>query len=175
MVNKSKLIHPTSIKRNFVLNLLNTVTALLFPLITFPYASRILFAEGIGRVQFFLSIIDYIALCTALGIPLYAVREIAKVRDDTMLRSKTTTEILLLHALLTLAGYGIVLLLSFTIAKIEVDVPLFLLLSTTLFFNAIGVAWVLSGDRRFQIYHDSNPDRSCYVFSRTLCACQKQK
>ena len=58
-----------------------------------------------------------------------------------MLRSKTTTEILLLHALLTLAGYGIVLLLSFTIAKIEVDVPLFLLLSTTLFFNAIGVAW----------------------------------
>ena len=141
IANKSKPINAASIKRNFVLNLLNTVTALLFPLITFPYASRILFAEGIGRVQFFLSIIDYIALCTALGIPLYAVREIARVRDDTVLRSKTTTEILLLHALLTLAGYGVVLLLAFTIAKIEVDVPLFLLLSATLFFNAIGVAW----------------------------------
>ncbi|WP_301706566.1 oligosaccharide flippase family protein, partial [uncultured Parabacteroides sp.] len=141
IANKSKPINAASIKRNFVLNLLNTVTALLFPLITFPYASRILFAEGIGRVQFFLSIIDYITLCTALGIPLYAVREIARVRDDTVLRSKTTTEILLLHALLTLAGYGVVLLLAFTIAKIEVDVPLFLLLSATLFFNAIGVAW----------------------------------
>lgn len=141
IANKSKSITSGSIKRNFVLNLSNTITALLFPLVTFPYASRILFAEGIGRVQFFLSIIDYIALCTALGIPLYAVREIARVRDDAVLRSKTTTEILLLHALLTLAGYAVVLLLAFTVAKIEVDVPLFLLLSSTLFFNAIGVAW----------------------------------
>ncbi len=141
IANKSKSITSGSIKRNFVLNLSNTITALLFPLVTFPYASRILFAEGIGRVQFFLSIIDYIALCTALGIPLYAVREIARVRDDAVLRSKTTTEILLLHALLTLAGYAVVLLLAFTVAKIKVDVPLFLLLSSTLFFNAIGVAW----------------------------------
>ena len=141
IANKSKSITSGSIKRNFVLNLSKTITALLFPLVTFPYASRILFAEGIGRVQFFLSIIDYIALCTALGIPLYAVREIARVRDDAVLRSKTTTEILLLHALLTLAGYAVVLLLAFTVAKIEVDVPLFLLLSSTLFFNAIGVAW----------------------------------
>ena len=68
----------SSIKKNYILNLINTLTGLVFPLITFPYASRILFAEGIGQVQFFQSIIDYIALCSALGIPLYAVREIAR-------------------------------------------------------------------------------------------------
>lgn len=130
-----------SLKRNFVLNLLNTVTGLLFPLITFPYASRILFPSGIGQVQFFQSIIDYIALCTSLGIPLYAVREISKIRNDKTLTSKTTAEILLLHAMLTFGGYLIVFILISSVGKIQVDIPLFMLLSATLIFNAIGVPW----------------------------------
>lgn len=130
-----------SLKRNFVLNLLNTVTGLLFPLITFPYASRILLPSGIGQVQFFQSIIDYIALCTSLGIPLYAVREISKIRNDKTLTSKISAEILLLHAMLTFGGYLIVLILISSVGKIQVDIPLFMLLSATLIFNAIGVPW----------------------------------
>lgn len=130
-----------SIKNNFLLNLSTTITGLLFPLITFPYASRILMADGIGQVQFFQSIIDYVSLCTALGIPLYAVREIARIRDNRELRSRTTIEILLLHAILTLVGYIVVFILAKTVAKIEIDASLFFLLSTTLFFNTIGVAW----------------------------------
>lgn len=130
-----------SIKNNFLLNLSTTITGLLFPLITFPYASRILMADGIGQVQFFQSIIDYVSLCTALGVPLYAVREIARIRDNKELRSRTTIEILLLHAILTLVGYIVVFILAKTVAKIEIDASLFFLLSTTLFFNTIGVAW----------------------------------
>jgi len=130
-----------SIKNNFLLNLSTTITGLLFPLITFPYASRILMADGIGQIQFFQSIIDYVSLCTALGIPLYAVREIARIRDNKELRSRTTIEILLLHAILTLVGYIVVFILAKTVAKIEIDASLFFLLSTTLFFNTIGVAW----------------------------------
>lgn len=138
----------SSIKRNFALNLVNTISGLLFPLVTFPYASRILLADGIGQVQFFQGIIGYISLCTALGIPLYAIREIARVRNDKTLCSKTAIEILLLHSVLTLAGYAVVYVLVATVAKIQVDIPLFLLLSTNLFFTAIGAVWVLSRDRR---------------------------
>ena len=65
-----------SLKVNFVFNFANTIFGLLFPLITFPYISRVLLADGIGLVQFFQSIINYIALFCALGIPLYAVKEI---------------------------------------------------------------------------------------------------
>lgn len=140
----------SSIKKNFALNLINTISGLLFPLITFPYASRILLADGIGQVQFFQSIIDYVALFAAIGIPLYAVRETAKIRDDKQAMSKTTCEILLLHGLLTLAGYVVILLLAAYVEKIQVDVPLFLLLSTTLFFNAIGVPWFYQGVEDFK-------------------------
>lgn len=46
-----------SLKVNFVFNFANTIFGLLFPLITFPYISRVLLADGIGLVQFFQSII----------------------------------------------------------------------------------------------------------------------
>lgn len=49
-----------SVKVNFVFNLINTISGLLFPLITFPYASRVIMSEGIGQVNFYTSIINYI-------------------------------------------------------------------------------------------------------------------
>lgn len=58
-------------------------------------------AEGIGQVNFYQSIIQYISLFTCLGIPMYAIREIAKVRDNQYECNKTTLEILLLHFSLT--------------------------------------------------------------------------
>ena len=139
-----------SLKTNYLFNLLNTVSGLLFPLITFPYASRILLADGIGQVNFFQSIIQYITLLTCLGIPMYAIREIAKVRDDVKERNKTAVEILLLHASLTFIGYVIVAILIATVTEIQVDVPLFLILSTTIFFTAIGCEWFYQGVEDFK-------------------------
>ncbi len=140
----------SSIKKNFALNMVNTVSALLFPLITFPYSSRILLADGIGQVAFFQSIISYISLFAALGLPLYAVREIARVRNDNDRCSKTAVEIISLHALLTFLGYVVVFILCLTVAKIKTDIPLFLVLSASLFFNAIGAAWFYQGVEDFK-------------------------
>lgn len=127
-----------------------TVSGILFPLITFPYASRIILADGIGQVHFFISLIEYIILLTSLGIPLYAVREIARVRDDQALMSKTATEILILHTILSAAGYLIVFLLMCTVAKVQEDIPLFLLISATILFKAIGVEWFYNGVEDFK-------------------------
>ena len=139
-----------SIKANYFYSLLNTVTGILFPLITFPYASRIMEADGIGQVSFFSSIISYISLFTSLGIPIYAIREIAKVRDDISKMNKTTVEILLLHTALTIIGYLIVAILCVTVAKIYVDIPLFLILSLSILFNAIGCEWFYKGIEEFR-------------------------
>ncbi|MCQ2327678.1 MAG: oligosaccharide flippase family protein, partial [Bacteroidales bacterium] len=138
-----------SVKVNYILNLINTGTQLLLPLITFPYASRILFAEGIGKVNFFTSIITYISLFTCIGIPMYAIREIARVRDDEKKMSQTATEILLLHAGLTMVGYIIVALLCLFVPRISAEVPLFLLLSLTILFTAIGCEWFYQGIEDF--------------------------
>lgn len=139
-----------SVKTNYILNLINTGTQVLLPLISFPYASRILFADGIGQVNFFASIITYISLFSCLGIPMYGIREIARVRDDAKLMSKTATEIMLLHAGLTIVGYLIVAVLCLFVPKINADIPLFLLLSLTILFTAIGCEWFYQGIEDFK-------------------------
>ena len=67
-----------SVAVNLVANGIKTLMSVLFPLITFPYASRILGAEGIGKVNYASSIISYFSLAAALGISTYAVREGAR-------------------------------------------------------------------------------------------------
>lgn len=123
---------------------------MLFPLITFPYACRVIEADGIGQVNFFSSIIGYISLFTCLGIPMYAIREIARDRNDAVKMNRTAIEILLLHALLTIAGYLVVTLLCLTVPQIRADIPLFLVLSLTIFFTAIGCEWFYQGIEDFK-------------------------
>ena len=48
-----------SIKKNAILNIILTLTNIVFPLITFPYISRILNPSGIGAISFFSSIGSY--------------------------------------------------------------------------------------------------------------------
>ena len=141
---------PQSVKVNYILNLINTGTQMLFPLITFPYVCRVIEADGIGQINFFQSIISYISLFTCLGIPMYAIREIARDRSDVVQMNRTAMEILLLHSMLTLVGYAIVAILCLTVPQIQVNIPLFLILSLTIFFTAIGCEWFYQGIEDFK-------------------------
>lgn len=139
-----------SVKVNYILNLINTGTQMLFPLITFPYVCRVIEADGIGQINFFQSIISYISLFTCLGIPMYAIREIARDRSDVVQMNRTAMEILLLHSMLTLVGYAIVAILCLTVPQIQVNIPLFLILSLTIIFTAIGCEWFYQGIEDFK-------------------------
>lgn len=141
---------PKSLKTNYIFNLLNTISGLLFPLFTFPYASRILLADGIGEVNFFQSIIQYITLLTCLGIPMYAIREISRVRENIVERNKIAIEILTLHAILTVLGYIVVVILAATITKIQVNLSLFFVLSSSIIFTTIGCEWFFQGIEDFK-------------------------
>ena len=131
----------SSLKTNVVLNLLNTVTSIVFPIVTFPYAARVLLPGGIGAVNFQLSIINYIVLFVSLGIPMYGVREVARHRDDLRLRNRVAVELLLLSLGLCLPGYLVVWVLSVWVPQIHAQAVLFYLLSTTILFTALGVQW----------------------------------
>ena len=139
-----------SIKANYALTLFDIVMGMAFPLITLPYVTRILSPESIGHVYFYLNILSYITLFTALGIPLYGVREVAKCRNDEINRNKLSLELLILHLILTAFAYFIVFILCLTIGKIREDVPLFLVLSISLFFNTIGVSWFFQAVEDFK-------------------------
>lgn len=138
-----------SIKLNFILNVINTTSKVLFPLISFPYAARVLNPNGLGEVGFLSSIIQYVILFSSIGIPLYAIREVAKVRDNIEKKSITVLEIIILHFALTLLGYIAVVFLCCFVPEINESIPLFCILSLTIFFTAIGCEWFYQGTEDF--------------------------
>lgn len=140
----------SSIRENFIYNIINTVCGLLFPLVTYPYAFRILTANGIGIVNFLNSIISYIVLLTSLGIPLYGIRETARVRDNPRELTRTTIEIISLNLFLNIIGYLIVFILCLTIPEIKELWGLFILLSTSIIFTTLGCQWFYSGIEDFK-------------------------
>lgn len=138
-----------SVTYNFSLNLINTIAGLLFPIFTFPYASRVLGPDGIGTIGFLNSIIYYITLFSALGISMYGIREVARHSHDKARRDRTTVEILLLHAATTIAGYIMVAAVGLSVGQVHAQLPLFLILSVSILFNTFGINWFYQGIEDF--------------------------
>lgn len=83
----------SGIKKNFLYNAVLTVSSLILPFIAFPYVTRTLAPDGIGLVNFANSFIQYFVIVSSLGVPLYGIREISKIRDNVELRSKILIEL----------------------------------------------------------------------------------
>ncbi|RHB86903.1 flippase [Streptococcus lutetiensis] len=131
-----------SVKLNIVMNFILTMSNFIFPLITFPYVSRVLLPVGTGKVAFATSIVSYFSMVGMLGIPTYGIRACAKVRDDRDKLSKTVQEIMVINSIamgLSLLVYIIAIILVPRMAR---DRVLFMINIATLFFNLIGCEWL---------------------------------
>ena len=91
-----------SLKLNFVMNAILTMSQFIFPLITFPYVSRILLPAGTGKVSFATSIVSYFTLFAQLGIPTYGIRACAKVRDNREELSKMVQELFIINLVMSM-------------------------------------------------------------------------
>lgn len=132
----------TSVKLNVVMNFILTLSNFIFPLITFPYVSRVLGVEGVGTINFATSIVAYFSMVGMLGIPTYGIRACAKVRDDKDRLSKTVLEIMILN-IIFMSGALLLLYISVgMVERLQSERILYYVLSSTLIFNVLGVDWV---------------------------------
>lgn len=137
MENKEK-----SLKKNFCMNAILTMSQFIFPLITFPYVSRILLAEGTGKVSFATSIISYFAMFAQLGIPTYGIRACAQVRNDKKKLSKTAQEIFIINIIMSILAYIVFFIALCNVPRLKDEKTLLIIVSATIFFNAIGMEWL---------------------------------
>ena len=123
---------------------------LAFPVITFPYASRILAPEGIGKINFANSVVAFFVTLALLGTNSYATREAAKIRDDKYALSKFTKEILFINIFSTVFSYLFFFILVFTVKKFENYTVLLLICSIKIFFMIFGMDWLYAATEEFQ-------------------------
>lgn len=137
------------LKKNLVFNTLLSLSQLLFPLITFPYVSRILGPSGVGQVNFVDSITQYFMLFAAVGIPLYGVRELSKLKHDVQAKSKLFTELVCLHLITTSLFLLAYLVLIFLFQDRDIPNSLFFIGCGILFSNAFIVEWYYQSQEKF--------------------------
>ncbi len=131
-----------SLKLNVIMNSILTMSSFIFPLITFPYVSRVLSPVGTGKVAFATSFISYFSMIAQLGIPTYGIRVCAQVRDDKIKLSKTVHELLFVNMITTILSYiGLVFAIIF-IPRLQADQPLYIVVSITILLNSIGMEWL---------------------------------
>lgn len=133
-----------SLKLNAVLNVIKQLCVIAFPIITFPYASRVLGVTNYGKINFSSSIISYFTLLAALGITNYAIREGARIRNYKEKLNIFVNEIYSLNLISTIISYTLLFLSILFFDNLHSYFLLLIIQSLSIFFTTIGTDWINS-------------------------------
>ena len=133
---------------NAFLNGLRSVLNLFFPLITFPYVSRVLSVSGIGIYNFSNTYVNYFILIAGLGITTYAVREGAKYRENRDRINEFVSQIFSLNMIATIIAYVLLFASLIIFKNLHNYVSCILIFSLQILFTTLGTEWI------YTIYED---------------------
>lgn len=136
-----------SIRKNYIYNLSYQVLVLITPLITAPYISRVLGADGIGTISYAESVVSYFVLFAAVGIPTYGQREISYVQDSVEKRSEVFWNTKILECTTSLT----VMALYFIFAILQKERTIYLLFLFNLLSVFADVTWFFQGIEEFGV------------------------
>jgi O-antigen/teichoic acid export membrane protein len=136
-----KIVKVHSIKYNILMNSISKVSSVIFPLITFPYISRILLATGNGKITFCMSVVNYFVMLASLGIPTYGIRVCAQCRDNRQKLTKTVQELLLINVICIICSYSLFIISMCVVARFRANPLLLLIDSISIILTPLGVDW----------------------------------
>ncbi len=137
-----------SVRKNYFYNLLYEIVVLVVPLITAPYLSRVLGADGIGVSSYTLSIVSYFIIVANLGTSSYGSREIAMARDNKKEMSKVFWELFglkIFTGLISLAGY-----MFFLSAQVKYNI-IFQIQALNILANILNITFLYQGIEHYKM------------------------
>lgn len=138
-----------SYKFNMILNAVKGLMGILFPLISFPYVSRVLGVENLGKFNFANSIVSYFILAANLGIIPYAIRECAKVRENRKKVDELASDIFTVNLISALLSVFLLIITGLCVRKLDDYRAIIIILAMQIPLNLIGVEWVFSAFEDF--------------------------
>lgn len=153
-----------NIKRNIIYSSFLVAGNYIFPLITFPYISRVLGVENIGNINFVDSVVNYYIMFSMLGLNLLGIREIAKNKINREECSFVFSTLLTMNFIISILLILIYLITLIAIPQFSENRQLFYLGTIKLFFNIFLLEWLYKGLEDFKYITICNTLlRSCYV------------
>lgn len=133
-----------SISTNVVISLMNTIISMIFPLITYPYISRVLQVDNIGAVNFGSSIIEYFGVFAAFGISGFAIRNGAAVRNDSVKLQKFVSQVFSINVITTFISVLSLLGMLLWSDDLKDYRTIILIQSLTLIVSPLTLEWLYS-------------------------------
>ena len=138
-----------SIKKNYAYNVSYQLLKLVTPLISTPYLSRILTAEGVGYYSYTYSVANIFLLLAILGMENYGVRLIAAAGGDRERRSKAFWGAYYAQAMI-----GTISLVAYIVFACMVEsayLPINLLWAPWIISAIFDVSWLFFGMQEFRM------------------------
>lgn len=132
---------------NYIYNLSYQILAILAPLITTPYVSRILGAEGIGIYSYTSSISTYFGMISVLGLGTLGQLRCSRCRDDKRELSNTFWEIFLSRCFLSSILIVLYLIFCFCVRTYQI---IYLILTANLISGLLDIGWFYQGLEDFK-------------------------
>lgn len=137
------------LKKNFLYSIMYQVLTILFPIITVPYISRVIGADGVGIFSYTYTLVYYFMTITMLGISNYGNRKIAKCRENKEELSKNFLSIYsiqLFMSIIMIIFYILYIIFFATEYKLFMLLQIFYLLSSTFDIN-----WLFFGLEKIKL------------------------
>ncbi len=138
-----------NIKKNFFYQLLYESAIILLPLLTSPYTARILGAECLGVYSYYYSIVYYFQLVCMLGIKYHGPRTIAAAKDDKENLNKDFSNLLAIHAIISVIVLGIYVLYCLFIVKDNIKISI--ILGLNVIAAMLDINWFFYGIENFKV------------------------
>lgn len=133
------------IKKNFFYNMILTTGNYIFPLLTYPYVSRVLGVSNIGICNYVDSFIHYGILLALLGIGSFGIREIASVKDDVRKKTQVFSSLLFINVFLTTIAVIVLIILTLYVPLFGPYRPFLFVGLFKLIFSAFLIEWFFKG------------------------------
>lgn len=139
-----------NIKKNFFYSSILTSANYVFPLLTYPYVSRVLGVTNIGICNFVDSIIHYFILVSMMGINLVGIREIAKSKNDRIRLNQTFSGLFWLNTITTSIALIILVVVTLTVEQLLERWQLMAIGAMKLVMNYMLIEWFYKGLEEFK-------------------------
>lgn len=141
-MNKS---NSKSLFRNSIYNVVYKGLNVLFPLITTMYVSRVLLADGIGRVSSAKNLATYFVLVAALGMPTYGTKRVAEHCKDENALSGIFSELFVINASSTIICTLLYICTIFVLPQCKAELYLYLIVGIQILLNIFNIDWFYQG------------------------------
>jgi len=139
-----------ALRKNIYYNSLLTIANYIFPLIVFPYVTRILGVEKYGIYNFVDSVINYYIMFATMGITTVGIREIARTKNNKNELNKTFSSLFILNAISTIITLIIFISSIFFVNQFKEQKNIFFIGGAKIIFNLFLIEWLFIGSENFK-------------------------